>query len=245
MNNNKILINFFSLLISIIDYKNKKKIISFFKSRFKNQILNIIDVGAHKGETIDLMIKNFKIDKIYSFEPNKTLFLLLKKKFKYKTKNIILFNKALGDKKEVTKLNVMVDSSSSTINNIDEGSKYFKRKQKIFSFFFKSKKIIQEQQNIKVERLSNIIKSQKINHINLLKIDTEGYELNVLNGIDGEDYKKINFIYFEHHYDLMIKKKYKFSDINLFLNERNFLLKYKLKMNLRKSFEYIYENTKK
>ena len=139
----------------------------------------------------------------------------------------------------------MVDSSSSTINNIDEDSEYFKRKQKIFSFFFKNKKIIQEQQNIKVERLSDIIKSQKINNINLLKIDTEGYELNVLNGIEYEDYKKIDFIYFEHHYDLMIKKKYKFSDINFFLNERNFLLKYKLKMNLRKSFEYIYENTKK
>ena len=93
--------------------------------------------------------------------------------------------------------------------------------------------------------MSNIIKNQNIKKIDLLKIDTEGYEYNVLNGIERDEFKKIRFIYFEHHYDLMLKKQYKFSDINLFLVNRSFQLKYKLKMNLRKSFEYIYENSKK
>ena len=43
----------------------------------------------------------------------------------------------------------------------------------------------------------------------------------------------------------MIKKEYKFSDINFLLNKNNFFKKYKLKMIFRKSFEYIYENSKK
>ena len=83
MNNNKILIKFFSIIISIVDYKNKKKIISFFKRRFQNQILDI--VGA-LSETIELLIKNFKVNKFF-LSDNKILFLNLKKKFYSQTKN--------------------------------------------------------------------------------------------------------------------------------------------------------------
>ena len=45
----------------------------------------------------------------------------------------------------------------------------------------------------------------------MLKIDTEGYEFNILKGLTKQLLKKINFIYFEHHYDLMIKKNYDFK----------------------------------
>jgi len=75
-----------------------------------------------------------------------------------------------------------------------------------------------------------------------LKIDTEGFEYNILKGMEKDDFNMVRFIYFEHHYDLMIDKKYKFHDINKLLKEYNFSLKYKLKMKFRKSFEYIYES---
>ena len=39
----------------------------------------------------------------------------------------------------------------------------------------------------------------------------------------------------------MIKKNYKFSDINKLLRSNNFIQKFKIKMKFRKSFEYIYE----
>ena len=151
----------------------------------------------------------------------------------------------MGDKKEIKELKVMLDSSSSTFNTINEESNYFKRKQKIFSYFFKKQQFIKEYQKIEIDKLSNIINKNKIGEIDLLKIDTEGYEYNVLRGIDDIDFKKINFIYFEHHYDLMIQKGYKYSDINSLLKRKNFYLKYKIKMKLRKSFEYVYENSKK
>ena len=98
-----------------------------------------------------------------------------------------------------------------------------------------------DSQEIEVINLSEFL-LKKENKIDILKIDTEGYEFNILKGISKEDFKKIKFIYFEHHYDLMIDKKYKFSDINKLLKSYNFTLKYKLRMKFRKSFEYIYES---
>ena len=139
----------------------------------------------------------------------------------------------------------MTDSSSSTINSLDEDTEYFKKKKKILSLFSSNKNFLKKRQEIKITSLSQIILNNNINRIDVLKIDTEGYEYNVLKGIKLNDFKKINYIYFEHHYDLMIKKGYKFSDINFLLNQNNFYKKYKLKMNFRKSFEYIYENSEK
>ena len=74
-----------------------------------------------------------------------------------------------------------------------------------------------------------------------MKIDTEGYEYEVLLGFDKK-ISCIEIIMFEHHYDNMIKKNYKFSEINSFLEKNNFKMVYKSKMPFRKTFEYIYFN---
>ena len=74
-----------------------------------------------------------------------------------------------------------------------------------------------------------------------MKIDTEGYELSVLKGVIN-NLKDIKVIYFEHHFDDMIIKKYKLSDIHSLLIENNFKKYFKIKMRFRKSFEYIYYN---
>ena len=80
--------------------------------------------------------------------------------------------------------------------------------------------------------------------IDLLKIDTEGYEFNVLKGALKYS-QRIKPIYFEHHYDDMIIKNYKFGDIHNLLKDKGFKMIKKSKMIFRKSFEYVYENQKK
>ena len=88
----KLILKIITYLISIIDYSNKSKIISFFKKKFNFNELIVIDIGAHKGETIDLFIKNFKINKIYAFEPNKRLFNKLEYKKNKINKNVAIYN---------------------------------------------------------------------------------------------------------------------------------------------------------
>ena len=51
---NKIYIKILSIIIYFIDIKSKKKIINFFKKKLNKKQLIIIDIGAHKGETISL-----------------------------------------------------------------------------------------------------------------------------------------------------------------------------------------------
>ena len=63
--------------------------------------------------------------------------------------------------------------------------------------------------------------------------------MEVIKGLE-EKIKIVNFIYFEHHYDNMIKKNYTFSEIHDFLSLNGFNKVFKIKMPLRKSFDYIY-----
>ena len=65
--------------------------------------------------------------------------------------------------------------------------------------------------------IDNYMKIKNISKIDFLKIDTEGYEYEIVKALNN--LKNIKLILFEHHYDDMIKKGYKFSDINSFLKK--------------------------
>jgi FkbM family methyltransferase len=242
---NSLFFKIFNVLINLIDYSNKKKILNFFKKKLKNKPLNIIDIGAHKGETIDFFLNNFLINRILAFEPNEELYNQLRKNNKYLNKNISIYNFGVGKKNEIKYLNIMSDSASSTFHKINQNTDYFKKKKRIISLFDQNKEFMKKTQKVTVINLSKIILDNKIKEIDILKIDTEGFEYNVLKGIENFNFIKIKYIYIEHHFDLMINKGYKLSDINMLLNKNNFYKKYKLKMKFRKSFEYIYENEKK
>ena len=85
------------LIIDFFDYFHKKKILNFLKKNNYKDFSIFFDIGAHKGETIDLFIKNFNIDNFYSFEASPINYEILKKNIiKYKTKNITLENIAIG-----------------------------------------------------------------------------------------------------------------------------------------------------
>ena len=134
----------FSIVLKIIDFFYQKKIINFFKNTSNSEYTVIIDVGAHKGETILSFLKNLKVQNIYSFEASNKTYKSLKInvekiKKKYDRTNIEIFNTGIGNSNEKKIFNELPDSNSSTFNLIDQNSSYFIRKNKILSFFFKKK----------------------------------------------------------------------------------------------------------
>ena len=233
----KILIFFLNLL----DFINKKKVINFFKKETSN--INIfIDVGAHEGETSNLFSKYLNIKKIYCFEPSSINYKNLKKKI-LKKENIFLFNFGLGEKDGERDFNQLEESSSSTLVELNQKSKYFIKKKKILNLFIKKNfKIFS--QSVNIMKLKNFIDNNSIEYIDILKIDTEGYEMKVIKGAEDK-IKNIDYIYFEHHFDDMLKKNYTLTDVHNYLVKNGFEKKLKIKMFFRKSFEYIYKNKNK
>ena len=219
----------FHLILNLVEYFYKKKLIKKIKKYLPTKIKIFFDIGAHKGETTIDFSKNFLIEEAYLFEPLKKNFDTLKDKLNYKNriKNIHIFNFALGDKNEKIFINEALESSSSTINEINTSSRYFKRKEKIIKFFNKNAKVSKSQ--IVVKKAKDFILEQNISSIDFIKLDTEGYEFIILNDL-GSFIKNVKLILFEHHYDLMIRKKYKFNDLHNLLFNNNFEQVYKSKM---------------
>jgi FkbM family methyltransferase len=206
---------------------------------FNDKINFIIDVGSHHGETILFLNNNFKYNKIYAFEPSTYNYEILKKKINLiKTNNIFLINKGIGTTNEKKILTQFTDSSSCTYCPIKLDSKYFINKKKIFNFNKNNENRTEETQLIS---LKTFMSNNKLQYINYLKTDTEGFELNVLNSLENF-INRVKLIHFEHHYDDMYVKNYKFSDIHKYLVNNNFIQIYKFKMYFRKSFEYFYLN---
>lgn len=226
-------------VLNLFDYFQQKNILKLFKKKIQKPII-LFDIGAHHGETIKLFLNNLRVKKIYSFEASPKNFGILEKNITaYKNKKIEIFNYGLGDITSKKYINHTLESSSSSINRFNSSSKYFKKKLKVLKISKienYSKKIL-----IKINTLDQIIKKKNIKKIDILKIDTEGYEFNILKGLSKLN-KIVRFIYFEHHYDDMIIKNYKFSDIHRLLRKYNFKMIKKSKMCFRKSFEYVYEN---
>ena len=229
---------FIKTILNIFDFFTQKKIINEIKSTLNTQKpISLIDVGSHKGEYISSIKKNFHIDKIYGFEPNDEIFNNLKKNFS--SNKIQLYNYGISNEKGEVFLNKNIESSSSSINELNINSKYYKKK--FFLLNFLKLKDVTTKSKIQVMRLDEFMNKNNIKKLDLLKIDTEGFEYNAIKSIGSRIYD-IKLIHIEHHFDDMIIKNYTLSDIHAYLKNKGFFKLFKIKMKFRKSFEYLYRN---
>ena len=232
--------NLIKFCLSLFDYLTEKKIINQLKKVFLNKkTISLIDIGAHKGEYISSIIKNFNISKAYCFEPNPKVFRILNNKISF-NKKIKLLNYGASNNSGNVLFNENIESSSSSINELNKNSNYYKKK--FFFLNFLGLDDVTKKIEIEVVTLSDFIIENNINKIDLLKIDTEGHEFQVLLGLKDK-IDMINLIHFEHHFDDMIIKDYKLTDIHNLLIKKGFKKYFKIKMKFRKSFEYLYINT--
>lgn len=203
---------FFEKIINIFDWYHQKRIINYLK---KLNLKYFIDVGAHKGEFLNYLLSiNYK--KIYCFEPQKKIFKILYKNFKNK-KNIQFFNLGLAHKnsKIIFYENKLSSTSSFSVGKNTPFSK-------IKNLIINSKNFYVDKYPINVKTLDEIFINKKIFNI-FLKIDVEGFELNVLKGAKKTISKKVKFILIERHFFQLYKDNSP-EKVHLFLKKNNFKL---------------------
>ena len=175
----------------------------------------IIDIGAHKGEFLEKMLKIEKVNLFYAFEPQKDIFDILNKKFSNNDK-ITLLNYALD--KEITnkKLQINKFSMTSSLAEVNEKSLYFKLK----NFLTRSKSNFVDEYEVQTNTVDNVFKDVNLEKT-LLKIDVEGFEMNVIKGSKIK-LKEIPYILIENQFGNHYKNS-NFNDIKDVLLKYNFV----------------------
>jgi FkbM family methyltransferase len=125
--------------------------------------VTLFDVGANIGQTVDTFLRTFPECRIYSFEPSPLIFETLKAKFG-RDARCHLENLALGD--QVGTLPFQVTKDHSVNDSLLEPA-----------WDAKAKTVM-----VPVSTLDENCQQHRIETIDYLKIDTQGYDLNVLRG---------------------------------------------------------------
>ena len=139
----------------------------------------IFDVGANKGQSITRYKKLFKSPVIHSFEPNIDEINVLKKKY-YDDKNLFLNPFGVGEEKGNLEFNITAISGRSSFKKLIPNTTWIKKRSKSINIdekIYTSKKI-----NCKIITLDDYASENNILNIDILKIDTQGFEDKVLAG---------------------------------------------------------------
>ena len=157
---------FYDLVDNLI---HQERIVKFIDNK---NVKIVVDIGAHKGEFLNHIKKIKSIRKVYSLEPQKKVYGELLKEID--NKKFFAYNIAISNRNGKQKMQINDFSMTSTLSKVNENSIYYKIKNLIIGT--KKKKF----ENIKTEKLDFFTKKRKLNKIDLLKVDTEGHELNVV-----------------------------------------------------------------
>ena len=159
----------------------------------------ILDIGANEGQFADKMHMLFPESVIYAFEPIPETFALLQKNFK-DVKQLKAINLALGDTTGEISFNKNEYSPSSSLLPLAESH--------VENFYFAVKT---DPISVRIDRLENVIDTEKIDFPMLVKIDVQGFEDKVIKG-GIEVIKKADLILCEVSFVELYKEQLLFAE---------------------------------
>ena len=173
------LVNLFGYKVMKIKSTDSTDLDGLTKSLITKSEPVIFDVGASKGQSITRYKKLFQNPIIHSFEPNIDELNILKQKY-INDKNLYLNNVAVGDKKGNLEFNINAGSGHSSFKNLIPNTTWIKKRSnsiKIDDKNYTTKKV-----NAEIITLDDYVNEKNLTNIDILKIDTQGFEDKVLLG---------------------------------------------------------------
>jgi FkbM family methyltransferase len=126
----------------------------------------IFDVGANVGQSAERFMRLFPQAKIHSFEPVGDTFRILQRRMAQQP-NVAAHSLAFSDRIGDAEINL---SRMSVLASLED------------NFELNRGRFSGERERVRLQTLSRWCADQGINHIDLLKVDTEGHDLHVLRG---------------------------------------------------------------
>ena len=167
---------------------------------------NIFDVGANIGQSARVFSDHFANSKIFSFEPINSTFEELKKNTKH-IKNIECHKIAFGEEVKTVEVKLHDYPSLNTLNL----------------------SIMNDSPSAKVEKITTstidafMQENKKIENIDLLKIDVEGFEIPVLSGaIKSIKSGNVKLIYLEVGFSKSNERNSYFPMVHEFMEQNGF-----------------------
>lgn len=190
------------------------------------ELTTIIDVGANSGQFTKVATHLYPQAQIYTFEPLPNLYPVIKKKFG-SNPNIKTYNIALGNEDGTILFNKNKFGHTSSVLEISQENIHFTRKDNEL-----------EQIRVEIKKLDSLALPVDKTNLSLLKLDVQGYELEVLKGAD-ETIKAIGYIIIEANLEELYSNQPSFNTINNYLQNKGFELMGMLDFNLGNKNKYI------
>jgi FkbM family methyltransferase len=209
----KILFIVLKNIFNVVGYdiiRLRKTFNEIYKKNVNNNAI-IFDVGANEGQSIKRFTSVFPRSTIHSFEPIQDCYKKLIKIFN--KKNIIINNIALGEKE--CERTFFINKNSYTSSFLKINDKY----NELVNF-----DRVKKTESKKITTLDKYVKLHSINKIDILKIDTQGYELNILRGAKKSLNGIIKFIEIEITVADYYNKKINIYEIDKLLVKNNYIL---------------------
>ena len=142
----------------------------------------VFDVGANRGQSIVRYKGLFPSSNIHCFEPNGDEISRLKEIYQ-NDKTIVLNEVAVGAQREVKKFFLNANSAHSSFKKLKKDTEWLKKRSKQLNI--KQENYTVASTEVSVITLDSYCAENKIKHIDILKIDTQGFEEKVLLGASG------------------------------------------------------------
>jgi len=171
----------------------------------------VFDVGANKGQTIDMIRRCLPNPTIIAFEPNPDLFLILKERYRHVAK-IRVEKCALGSNVETRNFHILQNNELSSFLDISQHRD---------NPFRETKELAEI--NVSTITTDFYASQNNIQYVDLLKIDVQGFDLQVLFGATRLlEEKRIGTLLVEVNFVQMYEGQPSFSEIERYLRDKGY-----------------------
>lgn len=184
----------------------------------KDEEAVIFDVGANDGETVRSFLTAFPRGRVVAFEPAQQCYTALKEMFTREPR-VAVHNVALGSSRGTSQLNLYAGSNMNSLLEIER-----RPVEAVKSTFDKLGAKVGTAE-VQVETIDGFCAQNGVAQVDVLKVDTQGFDMQVLNGAEERLRKhQIKTLLLEVNFVPMYRGQGDFVEMHQFLTSLGYRL---------------------